>query len=173
MLRSDYPFLNVMYDQHEMTKFAGSVGLEYSYKLASNWLLRGGASIQTKGYRTNTTDGYLGELNGDDVFLDPNEISRIDHDFLRLQVDAGVSCIIKSADTWHVLGGFGPTLNVSMLHHVKTDVASDANEHRPDAYGQLNHVIPGLQAHFGWMNELMNGNNLLFLIRYIPTGLVR
>ncbi len=166
VLRSDYPFLNAMYDQHEMTRFAGSLGLEYSYKLSPSWLLRGGVAVQTKGYRTNTTDGYLGELNSDDVFLEPDEISRIDHDFLRLQVDAGVSYIIKSADTWHVLAGLGPTLNVSLLHKVKTDIANDANKHTPDAYGQLNKVIPGVQAHFGWMNELTNGNDLLFLIRY-------
>lgn len=165
VLNSPYPYLNVMYNQHELTKFSGGVGLDYIYQFNNRWMLQSGVALKTTGYRTNISEDYLGEFNGDNSFLETDETTQIDHDFIRLQIPLTVTYVLKSANDWHVLFGLGPSLNYNLYHSVRPDIAENQNE-KPSSYGELEKSVPGMQAHFGWMNSLPSGDDLLFLIRY-------
>ncbi len=165
LINSPYPYLNAMYSQHELTKFAGGVGLDYFYRFTERWMLQTGISIKNKGYRTNISEDYLGEFNGDNTFFETDEATQIDHDFVRLQIPLTVTYVLKSANDWHVLVGAGPSFNYNLYHFVRPDIAENQNEESA-SYGEMEDFIPGIQAHFGWMNSLPSGNDLLFLIRY-------
>jgi hypothetical protein len=165
IISSPYPDLNAMYNQHELTKIAGGLGVDYSYRLRERWMVQSGAGLQVKGYRTNTSAQYLGEFNEDNTFLEADEATQINHDFVRLQVPLTLTYFLKSVDNWHVLVGVGPSFNYSLYHSVRPDITENENEESA-SYGKLNSFIPGIQAHFGWMNTLPSGNDVLFLIRY-------
>lgn len=165
IINSQYPFLNDMYNQHELTKISGGVALEYFYQLSDNWMLQGGVGLQTKGFRTNISEEYLGEFNGGNTFLVTEETTQIDQDFIRVQVPLTASYIMKSSNDWHVHIGLGPSMNYNLIHSVRPDVTENENQ-ESSSYGRVNEWIPGIQAHFGWRNEMPTGNDLLFLIRY-------
>ena len=163
-LKSDYPILNSTYNTLETPTFSAGFGLSFTKAFARNWFVQEGINLHNKGYNTQITDDYPGELQGDLTFRDVESAKELTQNFVQLQVPAVINYQLKSSGTWHVFAGTGLAFTKT-LHHDVSWLGDETNETKPE-FQPHEKIKTGLRLQFGWLNELPNKNWLLFLVKY-------
>ena len=163
-MQSKFPALNGMYNTLETPRFSGGVEVGYVRFIAKRWFLQAGINLVSRGYNTQLTDEYPGELQNDMTFVKAQAANELTQNLIQVQIPVVGNFIVKSADQWHAFFGVGFSC-AKTIHYeaIWYDAETDA------LYPQfmINEGLkPGLRLQFGWLNNLENKNALLFLIKY-------